>query len=132
MHTRGGLSRVPELLGRLPRLAGRPPADRVLTLVAALEDTAGPETHTTNLVAVDADGRACVLTSSLGLGAGVWTPGFDLHLNSMLGERDLVVGSLASRGAHGVDDGADDRARPATGLRLPPDRPAAPGCGRRS
>lgn len=95
VHTRGGLSRVPELLSRLPRLVGRPPADRVLTLVAALEDTAGPETHTTNLVAVDGDGRACVLTSSLGLGAGTWTPGFDLHLNSMLGERDLVVGSLA-------------------------------------
>lgn len=94
VHTRGGLSRVPELLGRLPRLAGRPPADRVLTLVAALEDAAGPETHTTNLVAADADGRACVLTSSLGLGAGAWTTGFDLHLNSMLGERDLVVGSL--------------------------------------
>jgi len=94
VHTRGGLSRVPELLSRLPRLATRPPADRVLALVAALEDTAGPETHTTNLVAVDAAGHACVLTSSLGLGAGAWTPGYDLHLNSMLGERDLVVGSL--------------------------------------
>ncbi len=94
VHTRGGLSRVPELLGRLPRLAERPPADRVLALVSALEDAAGPETHTTNLVAVDAGGRACVLTSSLGLGAGAWTPGFDLHLNSMLGERDLVVGEL--------------------------------------
>jgi gamma-glutamyltranspeptidase/glutathione hydrolase len=92
--TRGGLSRVTELLGRLPRLASRPAADRVLALVAALEDTAGPETHTTNLVAVDAAGRACVLTSSLGLGAGVWTRGFDLHLNSMLGEHDLVVDDL--------------------------------------
>lgn len=94
IHTRGGLSRVPELLGRLPRLSGKPPTDRVLALVAALEDTSGPETHTTNLVAVDAEGRACVLTSSLGLGAGAWTPGFDLHLNSMLGEADLVVGAL--------------------------------------
>ena len=35
----------------------------------------GPETHTTNLVAVDADGNACVLTTSLGLGSGDWLPG---------------------------------------------------------
>jgi gamma-glutamyltranspeptidase/glutathione hydrolase len=92
--TRAGLSRVPELLGHLPRLACRSSTDRVLALVTALEGATGPETHTTNLVAVDADRRACVLTTSLGLGAGAWTPGFDLHLNSMLGERDLVVGAL--------------------------------------
>jgi gamma-glutamyltranspeptidase/glutathione hydrolase len=94
VHTRGGLSGIPELLGRLPRLAGRSPSDRVLALVAALEGAGGPETHTTNLVAVDAHGRACVVTHSLGLGAGSWTPWFDLHLNSMLGERDLLVGDL--------------------------------------
>jgi gamma-glutamyltranspeptidase/glutathione hydrolase len=45
---------------------------------------------TTNLVTVDAEGNACVLTSSLGLGAGDWLPGLDLHLNSMLGEADLI------------------------------------------
>ena len=32
----------------------------------------------------------CVLTSSLGLGSGDWLPGLDLHLNSMLGETDLI------------------------------------------
>jgi gamma-glutamyltranspeptidase/glutathione hydrolase len=31
-----------------------------------------------------------VLTSSLGLGTGDFVPGLDLHLNSMLGEVDLV------------------------------------------
>jgi gamma-glutamyltranspeptidase/glutathione hydrolase len=31
-----------------------------------------------------------VLTSSLGLGAGDWLSGLDLHLNSMLGEADLI------------------------------------------
>ena len=31
-----------------------------------------------------------MLTSSLGLGAGDWLPGLDLHLNSMLGEADLI------------------------------------------
>jgi gamma-glutamyltranspeptidase / glutathione hydrolase len=93
--TRAGLSGIPETLGRLPRLADRPETERVLALVDALGATDGAEGHTTNLVAVDAAGRACVLTTSLGVGAGVWTPGFDLHLNSMLGETDLAVGGLA-------------------------------------
>jgi len=31
-----------------------------------------------------------VLTTSLGLGSGDWLPGLDLHLNSMLGESDLI------------------------------------------
>jgi gamma-glutamyltranspeptidase/glutathione hydrolase len=35
-----------------------------------------------------------VLTSSLGLGSGDFLPGLDLHLNSMLGEIDLVRGAL--------------------------------------
>jgi len=91
--TRAGLSGVPELLGRLPRLRGRSATERVLALTTALEG-GGPEGHTTNLAAVDAEGRACVLTTSLGLGSGDWVPGYDLHLNSMLGETDLLVGEL--------------------------------------
>jgi gamma-glutamyltranspeptidase / glutathione hydrolase len=70
-------------------------ADRVVALVGALDGSTGPETHTTNLVTVDSDGNACVLTTSLGLGSGDWLPGFDLHLNSMLGEVDLLLGPLA-------------------------------------
>jgi gamma-glutamyltranspeptidase/glutathione hydrolase len=66
----------------------------VLALLTALEDPPGPETHTTNLVAVDGDGNACVLTTSLGLGSGDWLPGLDLHLNSMLGEIDLLHGPM--------------------------------------
>jgi gamma-glutamyltranspeptidase / glutathione hydrolase len=92
--TRAGLSGVPSTLPRLPRLRGLAPAERVLTLLDALDGSSGPETHTTNLVAVDADGSACVLTTSLGLGSGDWLPGLDLHLNSMLGETDLLVGAL--------------------------------------
>jgi gamma-glutamyltranspeptidase/glutathione hydrolase len=59
---------------------------------ALLEALAGPalDGHTTNLVAVDEERRACVLTSSLGLGTGDFLPGLDLQLNSMLGEVDLV------------------------------------------
>jgi gamma-glutamyltranspeptidase/glutathione hydrolase len=94
--TRGGLSGVPETIARLPSLRELSPADRLVTLVTALEAAAGPETHTTNLVAVDHDGNACVLTTSLGLGSGDWLPGLDLHLNSMLGETDLLRGALVS------------------------------------
>ncbi len=91
--TRGGLSGVPELLGRLPRLHGLSATERVLALVDALED-GGAEGHTTNLCVVDSEGQVVVLTSSLGLGSGDFLPGLDLHLNSMLGEKDLIAGPL--------------------------------------
>src|SRR5439155_23251254 len=86
---RGGLSAVPALLGRLPSLAGLDETARVVALVDAL-DLPAVDGHTTNLVVVDEDGAACVLTTSLGLGSGDWLPGLDLHLNSMLGEVDLI------------------------------------------
>jgi gamma-glutamyltranspeptidase / glutathione hydrolase len=92
--TRGGLSGVPELLGRLPRLAGRSQTDRVLALVAAFDGAPNGTSDTTNLVAVDADGRAVVLTHSLGVGAATWLDEYDLHLNNLLGERDIDVGPL--------------------------------------
>ena len=92
--SRSGLSGIPSTLPRLRPLRGLSPSERLLALVAALDGSAGPETHTTNLVAVDADGGACVLTTSLGLGSGDWLPGLDLHLNSMLGEVDLIHGPL--------------------------------------
>ena len=91
--SRAGLSALPEAFSRLPRLRGLSPAERALTLVRALDD-AGPESHTTNLVTTDADGNACVLTTSLGLGSGDFLPGLDLHLNSMLGEAELIRGAL--------------------------------------
>jgi gamma-glutamyltranspeptidase/glutathione hydrolase len=93
--TRGGLSGVPELVPRMPRLAGLDATQRVLQLVDALESPSGGGGDTTNLAVVDADGNACVVTSSLGLGSGDFLPGLDLHLNSMLGEADLIRGRLA-------------------------------------
>jgi gamma-glutamyltranspeptidase/glutathione hydrolase len=87
--TRAGLSGVPESLERLPVLAGLGETERVHALLGALTGSA-VDGHTTNLVTSDADGHACVLTSSLGLGTGDFLPGLDLHLNSMLGEVDLV------------------------------------------
>jgi gamma-glutamyltranspeptidase/glutathione hydrolase len=90
--TRAGLSGVPELLSRFPRLAELSETDRVLALVAALETSEKGAEHTTNMVAVDAHGRACVLTHSLGVGAGVWLPGFDVQLNNLLGEAEIAFG----------------------------------------
>jgi gamma-glutamyltranspeptidase/glutathione hydrolase len=90
--TRAGLSGVPELLPRLPRLAGLTEGERVVALVEALETAERGGEHTTNMVAVDGHGRACVLTHSLGVGAGVWAPGLDLQLNNLLGETDIAFG----------------------------------------
>jgi gamma-glutamyltranspeptidase/glutathione hydrolase len=82
--SRRGLSGVPETLARLD------PAGGPAALLGALEAVPVLDGHTTNLTVVDADGNACVLTTSLGLGSGDWLPGLDLHLNSMLGESDLI------------------------------------------
>jgi gamma-glutamyltranspeptidase/glutathione hydrolase len=90
---RSGLTPVLPVLDALPRLRDASPAERVVALVRALAGE-GPETHTTNLAAVDRDGNGCAITTSLGLGSGDFLPGLDLHLNSMLGERDLVRGPL--------------------------------------
>jgi gamma-glutamyltranspeptidase / glutathione hydrolase len=92
--TRAGLSGVPETLARLGPLNGAGERERVIALLRALDDGPGPESHTTNLVTVDSDGNACVFTTSLGLGSGDYLPGLDVHLNSMLGEVDLVRGEL--------------------------------------
>ena len=85
--TRGGLSGMRNALQRFD-------TPGLLALVDALDAPHAPETHTTNLVAVDSSGNACVITTSLGLGSGDWLPGLDLHLNSMLGEADLLLGAL--------------------------------------
>jgi gamma-glutamyltranspeptidase / glutathione hydrolase len=94
-HTRRDLSGLPETLPRIPRLNGLPEAERALELARILDggraDDAG---DTTNLTVVDGDGNACVLTTSLGLGSGDFLPELDLHLNSMLGEADLIRGPL--------------------------------------
>ncbi len=91
--TRHGLSGLPETVRRLPQLRELDETRRVLALVRALEAPDGGG-DTTNVSVVDGAGNACVLTTSLGLGSGDFLPGLDLHLNSMLGEADLVRGSL--------------------------------------
>jgi gamma-glutamyltranspeptidase/glutathione hydrolase len=92
--TRSGLAAVAPALERMPALHGRSEPERTIVFLDALDAATGTETHTTNLVTVDREGSACVLTTSLGLGSGDWLPSLDLHLNSMLGEVDLLVGPL--------------------------------------
>lgn len=86
--TRGGLSGIAETLSLLE------PGSGPRGLLGALERGQAVDGHTTNLTVVDAHGNACVVTTSLGLGSGDWLPGFGLHLNSMLGETDLVRAPL--------------------------------------
>jgi gamma-glutamyltranspeptidase / glutathione hydrolase len=92
--TRGGLSGLAGTLRRLPETAEE--RERVVALVRTLDAPVDVEGDTTNLTVVDRDGNACVITTSLGLGSGDYVPGLDLHLNSMLGERDLVRSELVA------------------------------------
>ncbi len=101
IQTRGGLSQLVDTLVSLPPLRGVSPAERALALariLAAPLYSGRTYEHTTNLCVADAAGSACVVTTSLGLGSGDFLPGFDVHLNSMLGESDLLIGPLAPGG----------------------------------
>lgn len=84
-----------DVLGTLARAAATVNADPLthpvaaLSMVEALRSTER-RAETTNIVVVDPQGNGCAMTTSLGLGSGVWLPGFGVHLNSMLGEGELV------------------------------------------
>jgi gamma-glutamyltranspeptidase/glutathione hydrolase len=91
--TRGSAYTPLRPLASLPPLRELSPGERAVALALALDATT-LDGHTTNLCVVDADGSVCVLTTSLGLGSGDWLPGYDVHLNSMLGEADLLVRPL--------------------------------------
>jgi gamma-glutamyltranspeptidase / glutathione hydrolase len=84
-----------DVLGTLDHAAEHIPGDPVndpesaLRLVDALRAPA-KRAETTNIVAVDERGDGCAITTSLGLGSGIWVPGFGVHLNSMMGEGELV------------------------------------------
>ncbi len=94
VETRAGVSDFPTALGRLEELHGLSEPERALAITAALLGEPPAQNGTTNISALDDDGNACVLTTSLGLGSGDFVPGFDLHLNSMLGEADLLTGPV--------------------------------------
>jgi gamma-glutamyltranspeptidase/glutathione hydrolase len=94
---RADLNRVIATISDLPtnlEQLSRP--ELVVALARALgmrgqEDLLG---DTTNVTAVDAEGNACVVTTTLGLGSGLWLPDLGVHLNSMLGEGELNTGDL--------------------------------------
>ena len=97
IETRGGLSGLVDTMATLPPLRGLSPAERASTLarlLAAPPFSGRTYEHTTNACVVDRAGNACVVTTSLGLGSGDFLPGYDVHLNSMLGESDLLIGPL--------------------------------------
>jgi len=101
VQSRGGLSQLVDTLAALPPLRDASSADRALAfarVLAAPPYSGRTYEHTTNLAVVDRDGNACVLTTSLGLGSGDFLPGYDMHLNSMLGESDLLIGPLQAGG----------------------------------
>nr|WP_240939967.1 gamma-glutamyltransferase [Planosporangium flavigriseum] len=77
-------------------LAAASAPERALALADALLNHGRQRVgDTTNISVVDFDGNACVITMTLGLGSGVWLPGLGVHLNSMLGEGELMTSELA-------------------------------------
>ncbi|MEV6634107.1 gamma-glutamyltransferase [Actinoplanes sp. NPDC051470] len=77
-------------------IAALPPDVTPVALATALRDQGRQKIgDTTNVSVVDADGNACVITTTLGLGAAVWLPGLGVNLNSMLGEGELITADLA-------------------------------------
>ncbi|GAA5192960.1 gamma-glutamyltransferase [Rugosimonospora acidiphila] len=87
---------IPTVAALPAGLAGLPRGERVRALAGALREYGHQRIgDTTNVSVVDGDGNACVVTLSLGIGSGVWLPGLGLHLNSMLGEGELLTGALA-------------------------------------
>ena len=93
--TRGGLSGVPrDARAACRRSPASPRPSASSRSSRALDGAARPGDAHDESRRRRRDGNACVLTTSLGLGSGDWLPGLDLHLNSMLGEADLLRGPL--------------------------------------
>jgi gamma-glutamyltranspeptidase/glutathione hydrolase len=91
VRARSDLNGFIATLGSLPDFVGLDRPARAVALADGLR-TVDPERlgDTTNISVVDADGNACVVTLTLGIGSGVWLDGLGIHLNSMLGEGELI------------------------------------------
>jgi gamma-glutamyltranspeptidase/glutathione hydrolase len=87
---------IPTIAALPPDLADLPAGERAVALADALRNYGRQRLgDTTNISVVDFAGNACVITMTLGLGSGVWLPGLGVHLNSMLGEGELITPDLA-------------------------------------
>jgi gamma-glutamyltranspeptidase / glutathione hydrolase len=97
VHARHDFSRTVDTIAALPpNIAELPPGERAVAVATALRDAAPQKIgDTTNVSVVDAEGNACVITTTLGLGAAVWLPGLGVNMNSMLGEGELITDDLA-------------------------------------
>ncbi len=87
---------IPTIRALPEKLDALAPGERAVALADALR-TYGRQRlgDTTNISVVDFAGNACVVTMTLGLGSGVWLPGLGVHLNSMLGEGELITSEMA-------------------------------------
>ncbi|MFF5080298.1 gamma-glutamyltransferase [Actinoplanes sp. NPDC000266] len=94
VRARHDLNRTVDTIAGLPDDLSLP--GRAVGVATALRDQGRQKIgDTTNVSVVDADGNACVITTTLGLGSGVWLPGLGINLNSMLGEGELITSDLA-------------------------------------
>ena len=100
VYGRRALSGAMDAIAALPELRGLTSAQRAVAFARVLAGSGG-RGDTTNVTTVDQQGNACVVTTSLGMGSSDWLPGLDIHLNSMLGERDLITGPLVPGGRLG-------------------------------
>lgn len=100
VFARHDLSSTIATIGSLPAdLAELPRGERAVALAESLVSAGRQKVgDTTNISVVDPDGNACVVTLTLGIGSGVWLPGLGVHLNSMLGEGELITPDLAAGG----------------------------------
>ncbi|WP_433724750.1 gamma-glutamyltransferase [Actinoplanes sp. CA-051413] len=96
VRARHDLNRTVDTIAALPPdLAVLPRPARAVAVAAALRDRGRQKIgDTTNVSVVDRDGNACVITTTMGLGAAVWLPGLGVNLNSMLGEGELITEDL--------------------------------------
>jgi gamma-glutamyltranspeptidase/glutathione hydrolase len=86
---------IPTLAALPADLSGASPGERAVALADVLCSHGRQRVgDTTNISVVDVEGNACVITMTLGLGSGVWLPGLGVHLNSMLGEGELITTDL--------------------------------------
>lgn len=95
VYGRTDLNRTVPTIGTIGDVTQLAADARAVVVADALRDLARARLgDTTNVSVVDHDGNACVVTTTLGLGAGVWLPGLGVHLNSMLGEGELYTSDL--------------------------------------
>jgi gamma-glutamyltranspeptidase/glutathione hydrolase len=97
VFARHDLNRLIATIGLLPAdVAELSLGERALAMAGALSGRGRQRIgDTTNISIVDRDGNACVITLTLGIGSGVWLPDLGVHLNSMLGEGELITSDLA-------------------------------------